>query len=230
MTTGITTGTTTGITTGTTPGITSGITTGITSGITTRIPTGTTTGTTPGITTGITTGTTSINPNNVEANNYDVIDDIIDTNKAQTNNLCWHALNILKLIGAEEFIRPINRFAVQSTEHTIDHLNDYIRQNEKQLRDIIKVFDEKICDIKLGSKVTEKSFGIKFCITENGFIITNHWIKVDVGDEPYIIWPYNNTQRDELVPFRDAQQADVLQWVQIKCNELLANTRSGNVR
>ncbi|CAH6419932.1 Origin of replication binding protein [uncultured virus] len=152
-------------------------------------------------------------PTNNEENeqndeDYDATDDIRVTNKAQTNNLCWHALNILKIIGAENYIRDVPRFDVNSGEFTISHLNDYIVQNEHQIRTIVNDFKTEIKDeinvendtetpnrilseplkkgtIKLASKVTNKAFGIKFKSDVLGYMINNMWIVVNPGTIMY---------------------------------------------
>ncbi len=165
-------------------------------------------------------GNKYINENN-EEEDYDVIDDIKDTNKAMTIKLCFHALNILKMIGAETFIRSISVFGTVSDEFRSAHLISYGSTNEKELRDLVKDYNSDI--IKLLPKVTNKAFGIKFMVDGNRYIVDNTWIL----NSKDVIWPMQSGEEvleDYVDVFKIIEQdgisnkvsVNVLQWLEIK--------------
>ena len=126
---------------------------------------------------------------------YDAFYDIHHTWTRQDLRLCEHALNILKVVGAETFIRDIHMFEVRSNEFDISHYKDYIVQNEKELRQLVN--DHKISIENLGSKITNNAFGIKFAASPTGsYNIINKWIL----NQHNCVWPFNKdpTDREEL--------------------------------
>ena len=176
-------------------------------------------------------GNKFVNPNDDPGDsitNYDTIKYITETNKAKINNICWHALNILKLIGAEEFIREIPIFNVNSQEFTIKHINDYIKQNDKQIRELTNEYKieynidnnkSQLQIIKFISKIINKAFGIKIDINPTGYVVDNMWIINNKN-----IWPYNNSDSDEeLQEYHIPVGVDILEWTMSKILQINKN-------
>ena len=156
-----------------------------------------------------------------DGNDYDVVEDIRDTDKAWTNNMCYHAMNILKLIGAEEFIRETNVFEVNSREFNKDHVEKYMEDNKVNMwRMLLKKVEEDM--MKMASEITDRAFGIKIRVTEEGYTVINRWIKVNDGDE-YYIWPYNKEGGEELIPLKNRRQINTMNWINKKCFEIKIN-------
>ena len=151
--------------------------------------------------TALPTGRTTSEENTLTSNilrgvkTYDAVEDIEDTWTSQDLRLCEHSLNILKIIGADTFIRDIPRFDVEYGEFGMLQYKDYIIQNETDLRTLINDF--KIKTDNLASKVTNKAFGIKITATPTGYTINNMWVL----NRHNLVWPYNRdmTDREELV-------------------------------
>ena len=125
-------------------------------------------------------------------NVYNAAQDISDTWTSQELKVCEHALYILKIIGAETFIRDVPSFEVQYRDLSIEQYRDYIEKNEEDIREVIN--DYKTNVVKLGNAVTKAAFGIKLTETPTGFNVINMWVL----NKHNGIWPYNKNNEEEL--------------------------------
>jgi len=130
---------------------------------------------------------------------YNAIEDIELFWTERDIRLCEYSLMILKLIGAETFIRDVPRFEILYNEfNNIKRLKDYIVQNEGDIREIVNDF--KISIDNLASKVTNKAFGIEFKITPFNYTVNNIWIKNPhnlMSGSYDTLWPYNYDLNDK---------------------------------
>lgn len=156
---------------------------------------------------------------------YNVLEDMETTWTSQDLKLCEHSLNILKIIGAETFIRDIPRFDIQYVSFNINQYKDYISQNEKELRTLVNDF--KIQVDNLASKVTNKAFGIKIIATPTGHTINSIWVM----NQNNMIWPYNRDGEEELrVRPPDPTVDDKAKtWINNKILQMNTNTDSSKL-
>ena len=152
---------------------------------------------------------------------YDAIQDIPDTWSSQEMRLCEHSLNILKIIGAETFIRDVPSFDVTYSELSIVQFKDYIAQNEDDLRVLVNNNIIKLDN--LANTVTKKAFGIKLTETPTGFNVNNMW----VINQHNGIWPYNKDKGEELqlfIPEVTITYKDKIQeWINSKTLTMLGS-------
>jgi len=146
---------------------------------------------------------------------YDVVKDMDNLWSNQEHMLCEHTINILKIIGAETFIRDVPSFDVEFREFTIAHLTEYVTKNAIYLRTLVNDFKTPM--EKIINKVTSKAFGIKIRQTPTGYTVNNMWILNQHG----LIWPYNKkNDGEELTPLAVTADAKTLRWVNNKVLQL----------
>jgi hypothetical protein len=127
----------------------------------------------------------------------DIYGDIPKVNMDINIIICMHALNILKIIGAEQHIRETNRFEVILGREVEPILSNYINNYKEQIREVLKCTQEKLEGdiIKIVSDITNKAYSIKIRKLPNDNIeIINTWI-ITREDERWI-QPYNGNLED----------------------------------
>lgn len=75
-----------------------------------------------------------------------------------------HALNILKILGINEFIRWNNNYTTISYSNVKSSLEEYLNHHRSQIETIFK-FDLDI-DVKSANKITNQVFGIKVAVKD----------------------------------------------------------------
>lgn len=136
---------------------------------------------------------------NHDKEDFDIFDDIKQRNIEIEIQTCFHALNVLGLIGAHEHIRNHAQYYVSSAANVIPVLEEYFKKFRDKIN-IILVGKWDDNSIKIGSMITDKAFGIKFRDHQGIILVKNMWISNDSH-----IWPINLElyDREELVPLPD---------------------------
>jgi hypothetical protein len=126
----------------------------------------------------------------------DIYDDVKDRERELNVHICCHALNILNIIGAKEFIRERWKFWVLKKDEIFDRLERYIEIYREQIK-VLMLGGEKEDVIELASQITDKAFGIKI---EEGMdekegkdpplriMVKNMWVYTH---DRKMIWPFN---------------------------------------
>lgn len=152
----------------------------------------------------------------------DIIEHIKETNIALDVNTCFHALNILGIIGVHEFIRSQRHFHGLKTEDCLPILTRYLIYHKEQIELILK---NKVEDhIKDCSKITTKAFGITIQDSGGAIAISNMWIRYPND----MIWPINLILYDDeelrLLPSYQEQKHDI--WLNQDVPKYMAWTDS----